>query len=318
MKRFLLSVFLYMTLIVFRSSAMSWDLANESDRRFLVSFFLEKSESRELMVNLVISGDGKSVGKLSKASQNLFKQVENGFIYSSLGNYGDHDFPQELSDCDEGELSKYVSLDQRLVCTGTPKKMSYKKLCEIIETKKIIFYTGAGISAEVIPTMNNLMHRLKISKELRKLDNLPRYIDAVISNAQDYTEVLKDFFDRCENAQPTVAHLRLTRCAQKFGHLLVTEKLDHLHQKTGMELTVFGGRDEYSKNIQIERAVQESDFIITIGLNSDESGFLKFYKTKNPGGAIISVNLCPTNYLSDNDFFVRVDIQIISDKIFGI
>ena len=317
MKKFVFLLFLCMIFAVSDSSAMSWELSNESGQKFIVSFFPKKSKSCGLTVNLVISSDKKSVEKLSKNSRNLFKQTANDFIYSSFGNYRDHDFYQESSDGHEAESSKYIPADQRLVCSGNPKKISFEKLREIIETKRVIFYTGAGISAAAIPTMNNLMQRLKISKELRKTDNLPKYIDDVIANSEKYTEILKDFFNRCENAQPTTAHLLLAKCAKKFGHLLVTENLDQLHQKTGIELTVFGGHDEYSKNARIEEAVRESDFIVTIGLDSDESGFLKFYKTKNSEGKIISVNLSLTNYLSDHDFFAEGDIQKICSKIFG-
>lgn len=320
MKNFVFSVLLQMLFVVFDCFAMSWEFSNDNNQRFLVSFFPKKFESRELTVNLVIRSDKKSIESLSKASQNLFKQSINDLVYSNFGNHEDYDFSRESGDdsddVSEAESFGCVPTDQRLICSGTPKRMSCRKLNEIIETRKIIFYTGAGISAEVIPTMNNLMQRLKISKELNKSDNLPRYIDDVIANPKKYAEILRDFFDRCENAQPTTAHVQLAKCAKRFGHLLVTENLDQLHQKTGIELTVFGGRDEYSQNSQIEEAIWESDFIVTIGLNSDESGFLKFYKRKNPKGVIISVNLSSTNYLSDNDFFVEGDIQKICDKIF--
>ncbi len=320
MKKFIFSVLLPMIFIVFDCFAMSWEFANENNQRFSVSFFPKKFESRELAVDLVIRSDKKSIEGLSKASQNLFKQSENDLVYSNFGNHEDYDFSRESGDdsddVSEAESFGCVPMDQRLICSGTPKRMSCRKLNEIIETRKIIFYTGAGISATTIPTMNSLMQSLKISKELRKTDNLPRYIDDVIVNPKKYTEILRDFFDRCENAQPTTAHVQLARCAKKFGHMLVTENLDQLHQKTGIELSVFGGHDKYSQNIRIKKAVREADFVIAIGLNSDESGFLKFYKEKNPKGVIISVNLSSTNYLSDNDFFVEGDIQKICDEIF--
>lgn len=87
--------------------------------------------------------------------------------------------------------------------------------------------------------------------------------------------------------------------------MLVTENVDRLHQKSGIEPIVFAGNDRYSGDAKITEIAQKSNFIVTIGLNSDESRFLKFCKMQNPQGRIISVNLIQTNYLSDEDFYVE-------------
>ena len=227
-------------------------------------------------------------------------------------------FNAEEESADESEELNLVLDDQRLICEGTPAEISCEELNAIIKTKKVIFYTGAGISAATVPTMNVLLNALKISKDLEEGDKLQHYISDVISHPEKYTEILRDFFDRCEKASPTLAHNLLSECSKKFNHLLVTENVDKLHQKSGIEPIIFAGSDTYSNDAKITEIAQKSDFVITIGLNSDESGFLKFYKTQNPRGKIISVNLTLTNYLSDEDFYVKGDIQELAEKIFEI
>ena len=300
---------------------MTWELANKADHRFVVSFFPEKISS-ETRVNLDIFCRADSLKTLSAEEQKLFRkstgETESQRTFQKYGYefvYSLFEHVEEESADESGELNLVLD-DQRLVCKGTPAEMSCEKLNEIIKTKKVIFYTGAGISAAAIPTMNILLNDLKISKDLEEDDKLQQYISDVISYPEKYAEILRDFFDRCENALPTLAHNLLSECSKKFNHLLVTENVDQLHQKSGIEPIVFAGSDRYSNDAKITQIAQKSDFIVTIGLNSDESGFLKFYKAQNPEGKIISVNLTSTNYLSDEDFYVEGDIQKLAEKIF--
>lgn len=309
MGKLLTIVFLFVVSFICDVSAMSWQLINESNHRFVVSFFPEETSTKNLGVNLVVSCDENSLKTLTTELQKKFQKSGDEYVYSLF------EFTDDGSD-NKSETSNFMPEDRKLVCKGLPTKMSCEELNEIIKTKKVILYTGAGISAAAIPTMNILMSQLKMSEDLRESDKLQNYISDVINNPEKYTEILRDFFDCCENAKPTIAHVLLSKCAKKFNHLLITENVDRLHQNSGIDPIVLAGCDKYSGDENIMEAVKKSDFIVTIGLNADESGFLKFYKTQNPQGRIISVNLTPTNYLSNADFFVEGDIQEIAEKIF--
>ena len=76
------------------------------------------------------------------------------------------------------------------------------------------------------------MNVLEISKDLEEGDKLQQYISDVIAYPEKYTEILRDFFGRCKKASPTPGHNLLSECSKKFNHLLVTENLDQLHQKS--------------------------------------------------------------------------------------
>ena len=321
MNKFLTIIFLFAISFIYDTSAMTWELANKADHRFVLSFFPEKISS-ETRVNSDIFCKADSLKTLPDEEQKLFRKstgkTESQRTFRKFGYefvYSLFEHVEDESD-DETEKLNLVSDDRRLVCKGTPAEMSCEKLNEIIKTKKVIFYTGAGISAAAIPTMNVLLSQLKISEDLEEGDKLQGYISDVISHPEKYTEILRDFFDRCENALPTNAHVLLSECIKKFNHLLVTENVDKLHQKSAAEPIVFAGSDRYGDDGKITEIVKKSGFIVTIGLNSDESGFLNFYKTRNPQGKIISVNLEQTNYLSDEDFYVEGDIQKLAEKIF--
>lgn len=284
--------------------AMSWKLSNSQNKSYTVSFLPDENSDK---IVLMVTCDRFSLIELSEENQKLFKKINEMFVYSNF-----EDVFEYINSSDNSEV---VSDIDRLVCNGNPKKISVKELSKIIKTKKVIFYTGAGISAGSVPTMDELMKDLGISENLKKESNLQKYIADIIKYPKPYIEVLRNFFDKCQNAAPSRAHAVISEIISKQNQLLVTENLDQLHQKTGLMPVVLAGCDVYSKDENIKSALIKADFVIAIGLNSDESGFLKFYKKLNPEGKIISINLKNTDYLSDNDLLIVGDVQNLFDKL---
>lgn len=296
-------------------SAMCWQWTDGKNRDVSVSF-VPVEFSNDKKVNLVIKCDAVFIKSLSEKHQKLFKFEGGNYIYSTSADCrrGDQFSSGEVgSETDSQEENVVFS---KLVCRGHPERISEKELAEIIKNKRVIFYTGAGISAGYVPTMNQLMNDLKITEETP--NKLEEYITDLIIDSESYLKILENFFDKCENALPSNAHNILARFVRKGEQLLITENLDQLHQKTGLTPIVLASHDNYSQgefSEKIRKEVLKSDALITIGLNSDESGFLKFYKKLNPRGKIISVNLKNTDYLSDDDLILIGDIQQVFQKL---
>lgn len=286
------------------TEAMSWKLSNSQDKSYTVLFIPDENSDR---IVLMITCDKSSLINLPEENQKLFKKINEVFIYSNS-----EDAFENINSADNSEV---VSDIDRLVCNGNPKKISIEELSEIIKTKKVIFYTGAGISAGSVPTMDELMKDLGISENPKKESNLQAYIADIMRHPESYIEVLRNFFDKCQNAPPSRAHIVMSEIISKQNQLLITENLDQLHPKTGLMPVVLAGCDVYSKDENIKSALIKADFVIAIGLNSDESGFLKFYKNLNPEGKIISINPKKTDYLSDNDLLIVGDVQNLFDKL---
>lgn len=282
--------------------AMCWKWTNAKDQEVSVSF-VPIEFSTDNKVDLVIKCRTAFVKSLPQKYQKLFKFDGETYVYSTSAVNSEEDSREE-----EVVLSK-------LICKGNPRKISEKELAEIIKNKRVIFYTGAGISAGSVLTMNQLMNDLKMVK---KFEELKEYIVDLIANSENYVKILQNFFDKCENAFPSDAHNILAHFIQKRGQLLITENLDQLHQKTGLTPIVLASNDNYSRgkfSEKIKDEVLKSDAVITIGLNSDESGFLKYYKKLNPEGKIISINLQNTDYLSDDDLILIGDVQQVFQKL---
>ena len=85
--------------------------------------------------------------------------------------------------------------------------------------KDVVFFTGAGISAESgIPTFQT---QDEIRAKLTRAFANERYID--------YAETIKDMADICNNAEPNAAHLSIAM----HNFQVITMNVDRLHSRAG-------------------------------------------------------------------------------------
>lgn len=186
--------------------------------------------------------------------------------------------------------------------TPNPKKIDFDSLLKLIHNKKIVFYTGAGISAGKVETMADLRKKFNLDQGIRfflsKLLLQPTYLTTA-------------FFEFCQSAmyqQPTAAHYALHEIVIKKNCAIITENIDLLQHRTG-SLPLF----THSDTIHALRAedFQEIDILLCVGLSHDDCGFIARYKKYNPSGILIAVDVGIPNYLSNNDYIVQEDIQTI-------
>ena len=187
-----------------------------------------------------------------------------------------------------------------------PEKIDAKKLAEIIQGKRIIFYTGAGISMPAgIPGMSELVNGLGIDTN-KEVDE---FTHGATTNPKAVMAKWEDFVSKMAKAEPTEAHYALTEIAEKIGCQIVTANTDTLHERSGIraihtirQWQKLGIKPEWLKDI---------DIIVAIGLSSDTKGFLGWYKENNPSGKIIGADITdrPPSYLGNQDYFLQGNIQ---------
>lgn len=183
-----------------------------------------------------------------------------------------------------------------------PKQITIEQAATLIHDKRVLIYTGAGISAGVVPTMGQLMEQFKFAvKQDMVSKNL---LGQLLADPEFYTAIMSQFYNACLHGAPTTAHHAISELIQQYECELATENLDILHQKTGI---VPIKRSDFW---QIKRKeLKQIDYIIAIGLASDESGLLAWYKQNNPQGLIIAINVSNPDYLSDTDLLLLADAQ---------
>ncbi|MBP9692543.1 MAG: hypothetical protein KBD90_04340 [Alphaproteobacteria bacterium] len=191
----------------------------------------------------------------------------------------------------------------RILEKQSPKILELSEVAKCLRDKRCVFYTGAGISAGVVPTIPQLMKSLQLA-EGKFIDTLQ---DA-LKNPSIYIQPMEEFYKACLYGEPTLAHKAIRDIVQKKEWGLLTENLDLLHQRTGINPLHHDGGNWLKSNVS-EEDLKQIDYVITVGLASDESGFLGWYKAANPKGTIIAINLQQSNYLGEEDLLLTGDVQ---------
>jgi hypothetical protein len=177
-----------------------------------------------------------------------------------------------------------------------PSGMECKTIVQqMIRHNSFMFYTGAGISAGVIPTTDEL---------LRDLGNQDNLITNVTNYPEKYTDIADKFFQRCAKAEPTQAHKVLHEIIDNTGDLLITENFDLLHQKAGDTPLTNSDFSILCNKFAVTR------MLITIGLDSDESDLLSLYEQLNPYGLIVAINIQKFLKYPPYSYLIHQDIQI--------
>jgi NAD-dependent SIR2 family protein deacetylase len=195
-----------------------------------------------------------------------------------------------------------------------PESTTVVGLAAYIKDKVVVFYTGAGISVAVVPTMPEIMTKLGLNADSREGKGLLFLLKKIFAEPESYIAPMDQFYRACFYGMPTPAHVVLSKlvCLKNWG--LLTENLDFLHQRTGIE--PLSHKPDWLKNNVTEGDLKKIDVVITIGLQSDESGFLGWYKKNNPNGKIAAINLRSPNYLGTQDYFLQGDAQALVPQIY--
>lgn len=228
---------------------------------------------------------------LSDKAKQRFKKTGQGylFVYKQM--------PHQ-----EGEYC----LATRRVLTGVkPLLVGVAELVDWIEHKNVMFYTGAGISAAAgVPTMHKLAKLLPFDK---------KGIERAVNNPKQMVRNIRFFYRACYLGSPTRAHKSLKNIIMGRETALLTENLDQLHQRSGINpfcVTALAVKQEIGAN-----RLKQVDAIICVGLSRDDKGLLSWYKELHPEGKIISIDLQQPSYLGENDFLLRGDIQQVIPQI---
>ncbi len=155
-------------------------------------------------------------------------------------------------------LAKPLQID-----TPKPKKISSDELVSFLKNKKCVFYTGAGLSACKVASMADLEQSLEINKGVK------HFLTLALSNPKKVADVFDQFCKSAVNQEPTAAHVALKIIAEKKSTAIITENVDLLQHRTGID-PIFAYSDTVISLSQ--KDWQEVDAIICIGLSHDDRG----------------------------------------------
>mgnify|MGYP002336096872 CR=1 FL=1 len=138
------------------------------------------------------------------------------------------------------------------------------------------------------------------------------FLKAAWRNPEQIRAAFGSFCESAINSEPTSAHYALKALAQEKEVAIITENVDLLQQRTGIE-PIFA-LSELLASVS-EADWRQIDAIICIGLSHDDRGLLAWYKQQNPEGLLVAIDLKIPNYLSDNDYVCLGDLQEILSQL---
>lgn len=243
----------------------------------------------------------------SDAEKQLFKKTEEGYFFTFHSPSNKMNVtPVNLLKCSHN----LTIAEPRFFSDARPfhiNKMG--KLVRLLKDKKILFYTGAGVSKGAgIPTMKELDSLMGFEKA----QDFASWASLVLNDPKFLTENIKSFHTSCFTSRPTKAHQAISELALLKNTKIFTENFDHLHQKTGYDAT------PVSVALRGLDALSHVDVIICMGLSRDNKGFLARYKEINPNGKIISIDLKQPSYLGDHDVWFEGDVQEVMPDLLEI
>lgn len=287
-------------------SCFSSSLGSKSCVKFSIAFGANHNSSFQLSLT-----GNKFINELTENEINLFKRKDNTLVYSYVDIGGNVSKKQKKT--------KFSMFTQPLtIPQATPIKLSASEVAKFISDKNVIFYTGAGISSPVVPDMTELMRQLEIlhnpNSIIDKFTHVIEFIRRILKESNEVIKIIDDFKEACLYGNPTPAHYAVRDIILLKNWQLLTENFDLLHQRSGIEpLGRIRRTDKIDfcwlkKNIKPQH-LKQIDFIVAIGLRSDEVGFLALYKKHNPKGKIIAMNFIQPEYLENDDILVLGDVQ---------
>lgn len=120
------------------------------------------------------------------------------------------------------EIAEKIRNEIREIMLPKPQETDVAQLVEILKEKKVLFYTGAGISeASGVPNMDQLQELLGIEM-LEKIDG---FFKKAITNPQSVIDSWEEFTKAAFEKPATSAHQSLGILAQKLKSQIFTENV---------------------------------------------------------------------------------------------
>ena len=268
--------------------------------RDMINRFVTNDDNKQVMKEILTKYSDLNQEEIDKIVEQLFiaQRQEDRETIRALSNR----FPKKIAEKVRNEIRERM--------LPKPNELNIEQLIEILKNKRVLFYTGAGISvASGVHSMDQLYETLGIDMSKRVDDLLRR----AVSDPQGVIEPWEEFTKAAFEKPATPAHQSLAVLAQKIKSQIFTENVDNLQEKTGIKAIHLTG-PWLKENIRPEW-LKDIDVVLTVGLSYDDRGFLGWYKENNQNGKIVAINLDQPSYLGDEDFLLKGDCQRILPEL---
>jgi hypothetical protein len=185
--------------------------------------------------------------------------------------------------------------------SNKPYIISASRCSELIKNKKVLIFTGAGVSVTSgVPNMERL--EILIQEIFNPEDVFVS--DIFSENIAERITKANELISMFTLSVPSRSHWLIAEICHKYDIELVTGNLDGLHEKTGITPSY------YTQPLNEVVNLHKYDYILTVGLG--DVGMINLhskYKSCNPEGRIIAINKLTPSYLDSEDFWIEGDCE---------
>lgn len=262
--------------------------------RGVIDSFITDDSNKQIMSEILAKYSTLKPEEISQIVEQIFE----------ASHKQDREALHALSNRFSKKIAEKIRVEIRERMLPKPQEIKMAQLVEILRNKRVLFYTGAGISiASGVHSMDQLKKTLGIDMS-SKTDAL---LKKAIANPQSVIDSWEEFTKAAFEKPATPAHQSLGVLATKLKSQIFTENVDYLQERAGVKAIHLTG-PWLKENVRPEW-LKDIDVVITVGLSYDDRGFLGWYKENNPDGKIVALNLSQPSYLGNEDFILKGDCQ---------
>lgn len=214
--------------------------------------------------------------------------------------------PNKKTAITEDDVPSSYSVGAHYRTVAEPQTITVEQLAKLITENRVLFYTGAGISASIIPDMKTLEEMIGFIQDRRRLDSIKTIVN-IVSMPQATAANFASFICSTVEASPTPAHRVLSSLCTYAKTSVLSENIDLLQEAAGIKPLFAGNKSTH--NLCTAENLKQIDLLICIGLSHDDRGFIGQYKQHNQQGRIVALDFKAPDYLDNQDMLLQGDIQ---------
>lgn len=191
---------------------------------------------------------------------------------------------------------------------NSPEEISISQCKALLHDQKCVFLIGTALAEEAgVLSRGHFAEKIGLEKTKR--------VDAFVEHfLKDPDAILQEYIERTEKGlfgEPTPTIKSLANLAVRLQAPIFTCNFDHLLQKTEAQvINVLGGKTK-----EITSILESAEVVLTVGLRRDPEQVLAYFKSVNPEGKIIAINLERPTYLGEEDFLLPLDLKLAIEEL---
>lgn len=200
---------------------------------------------------------------------------------------------------------------------SAPASITIPEIAERITGKRYLFFTGAGLSANVVPEWNGLMRLMGYDQKRSDAENLVDTLGAITHRLPELMQGLHDAHCAFISGTPSAGHRAIASMCKLTARPALTDNRDLIQQASGTQaihvnqLTPFNSRP-WQPPVACD--AKNIDGVVVCGMGGDRRGFIQWLKANNPNAEVIHMDLAPSAQLPANRF-IQGDLQTLLPQL---